>query len=120
MFVALHCQESSLFASFRLRNRFQECGLPRCIEVSTVLNIKASHDLLNDQLPKVLKDETFSVLQMIQQSSSYSKVSWLRTVAEDSTHTSCDQEVDTLFQLLSFRAAIGSSHDNSVSLGVLL
>lgn len=41
-------------------------------------------------------------------------------MAKERPHTSCDQEVNTLLQLLSFRSAIGSSHDNTVGLGVLV
>lgn len=41
-------------------------------------------------------------------------------MAKETIHTSCDQEVNTFLQLFSFRSAIGSSHDNTVGLGVLI
>jgi hypothetical protein len=41
-------------------------------------------------------------------------------MAKESIHTSCDQEVNTFLQLFSFRSAIGSSHDDTMSLRVLV
>jgi hypothetical protein len=40
-------------------------------------------------------------------------------LAKEFIHTSCDQKVDTLFQLFGFRSSISSSHDDTVGLGVL-
>jgi hypothetical protein len=91
------------------------------MEVSPISSTKANNDILNYQLAKVLEDEAFSVLQVIQQTSSLRKVSLSPYKRRKKCrHTGCDQEINTLLQLFSFRSAVGSSHDDTVSLGVLV